>query len=341
MKSSKFFKRPIMSLLAAAAMTAVTGGVANAACGTVSIAEMNWASAQAAARVDEFILKNGYGCNAETVPGDTMPTATSMTEKGRPDIAPELWMNSILEPIQKAVKEKRLVIVGDVLQDTATNAGEGWWIPTYMLEKNPELATIAGIKKNAALFKDPEDPTRGRVVGCPAGWACQISTANLFKAFEMEKAGFNLVDPGSGAALSGAITKAYNRQEPILAYYWAPTALLSKLDMTRVDLGPHDQKAFENCIGLKTCTDPKPNSFAVSEIKTVVSSKFADNQPEAMAYLTARVWPMKDFGAVLQYMQQEQANGQDAAIYFLKTYPETWKKWVSADAAAKIQSALK
>jgi glycine betaine/proline transport system substrate-binding protein len=50
---------------------------------------------------------------------------------------------------------------------------------------------------------------------------------------------------------------------------------------------------------------------------------------------------MKDFGAVLQYMEQEQANGQDAAIYFLKTYPETWKKWVSADAATKIQAALK
>jgi len=340
MKLSKRFNRPILSLLAATAITALTGGVAQAACGPVTIAEMNWASAQAAARVDEFILKHGYGCKAETVPGDTMPTATSMTEKGRPDIAPELWMNSVKEPIEKAVTEKRLIIVGDVLEDPAKNAGEGWWVPTYMIEKNPELATIEGVKKNVALFKDPEDPNRGRLVGCPAGWACQISTANLFKAFDMQKAGFNLVDPGSGAALSGAISKAYNRQQPILAYYWAPTALLSKLDMTRVDLGPYDQKTFEACIALVTCTDPKPNNFAVSEIKTVVSSKFADTQPEAMAYLKARVWPMKDFGAVLQYMQQEQANGKDAAIYFLKTYPETWKKWVSTDVAAKVQAAL-
>jgi glycine betaine/proline transport system substrate-binding protein len=341
MISNKLFSRTMMSLCAATAITALSGGVAQAACGTVTIAEMNWASAQAAARVDEFILKHGYGCNAETVPGDTMPTATSMTEKGRPDIAPELWMNNIKEPIEKAVNDKRLVIAGNVLENPTKNAGEGWWVPTYMLEKNPELATIAGVKKNAALFKDPEDPNRGRLVGCPAGWACQISTANLFKAFEMEQAGFNLVDPGSGAALSGAITKAYNREEPILAYYWAPTALLSKLDMTRVDLGPYDQKTFESCIGVNTCTDPKPNSFAPSEIKTVVSSKFANGQPEAMGYLKARVWPMKDFGAVLQYMEQEQASGKDAALYFLKTYPETWKKWVSTDAAAKIQTALK
>lgn len=336
----KRLNRPIMSLLLATAMTALTGGVAQAACGTVTIAEMNWASAQAAARVDEFILTHGFGCQAETVPGDTMPTATSMTEKGRPDIAPELWLNSIKEPIEKAVKEKRLVIVGDVIEDPAKNAGEGWWVPRYMLEKHPELATIEGVKKNAALFKDPEDPSRGRLVGCPAGWACQISTANLFKAFEMEKAGFNLIDPGSGAALSGAISKAYNRKQPILAYYWAPTALLSKLDMQRIDLGPHDQKAFEDCIGLQTCVDPKPNSFAVSDIKTVVSSKFANTQPEAMAYLKARVWSIKDFGAILQYMQEEQANGEVAAKHFLKTYPEAWTKWVPADVAKKVQAAL-
>lgn len=326
--------------MAAAVLTCASMGTAYAACGTVTIAEMNWASAQAAARVDEFILKHGYGCKAETVPGDTMPTATSMTEKGRPDIAPELWLNSIKEPIDKAVQEKRLVIVGDVLEDPAKNAGEGWWVPRYMVEQNPELATIEGVKKNAALFKDPEDPSRGRLVGCPAGWACQISTANLFKAFDMQKAGFNLVDPGSGAALAGAISKAYNRKQPILAYYWAPTALLSKLDMQRVDMGPHDQKTFEECIAIKDCANPKPNSFAVSEIKTVVSSQFATQNPEALAYLKARVWPMKEFGAVLQYMQQEQANGQDAAKYFLKTYPDAWGKWVPADVAQKIKAAL-
>ncbi len=95
MKLSSRLNRPLLSLLAAMAITALTGGAAQAACGNVTIAEMNWASAQAAARVDEFILKHGYGCQAETVPGDTMPTATSMTEKGRPDIAPEMWMNAV------------------------------------------------------------------------------------------------------------------------------------------------------------------------------------------------------------------------------------------------------
>ena len=55
---------------------------ADAACGNVTIADMNWNSATLIANVDRFILEHGYGCNAELVPGDTMPTGTSMTEKG-------------------------------------------------------------------------------------------------------------------------------------------------------------------------------------------------------------------------------------------------------------------
>ena len=65
--------------------------VAMAECGNVQIAAMNWASAQLMANVDKIILEEGYGCSVELVPGDTMPTFTSLNEKGEPDVAPELW----------------------------------------------------------------------------------------------------------------------------------------------------------------------------------------------------------------------------------------------------------
>jgi glycine betaine/proline transport system substrate-binding protein len=156
----------------------------------------------------------------------------------------------------------------------------------------------------------------------------------------MEDAGFNLVDPGSGAALAGAIKKAYNRQEGVLAYYWAPTSLLSELDMVRVDLGPHNAAEFESCIAVANCPDPKPNNFAVSEIKTVVATDFAKNNPGPMAYLKARTWSAEDFGKVLTYMETEQADGQAAAKWFLKNNEAAWSKWVPADVAAKVKAAM-
>ena len=97
----------IASAVAAGTMLGVSGQ-ASAACGTVSVAEMNWASAQAMANVDKIILESGYGCKVEIVPGDTMPTFTSMNEKGQPDVAGELWINAVANPLAKAKSEGRL-----------------------------------------------------------------------------------------------------------------------------------------------------------------------------------------------------------------------------------------
>ena len=79
---------------ALSAMSGIAGNV-YAACGSVSIAEMNWASAQLMANVDKIILKDGYGCDVSIVPGDTMPTFTSMNEKGAPDVAGEFGINAV------------------------------------------------------------------------------------------------------------------------------------------------------------------------------------------------------------------------------------------------------
>ena len=38
-------------------------------CGTISVAEMDWASAEMFAHIDKVVLENGYGCEIELVPG--------------------------------------------------------------------------------------------------------------------------------------------------------------------------------------------------------------------------------------------------------------------------------
>ncbi|MEZ7975002.1 MAG: glycine betaine ABC transporter substrate-binding protein, partial [SAR324 cluster bacterium] len=65
-----------------------------AACGSLTMAEMNWASAQFMAQVDKAILEKGYGCEVELVPGATMTTFASMEAKGTPDVAAEFWANA-------------------------------------------------------------------------------------------------------------------------------------------------------------------------------------------------------------------------------------------------------
>jgi len=307
-------------------------------CGAVSIAEMNWNSAGLIANIDKFILKHGYGCDASLVTGDTMPTGTSMVEKGEPDIAPELWSNGLRDALDKGVAEKRLRYAGNSLSD---GGEEGFWVPQYMVDKDPTLATIEGIKANAKLFKHPEDPDKFMFMGCPAGWNCQISASNLFNALELEKSGFALVDPGSGAALSGAIAKAYTRQEPWFGYYWAPTSVLGKYKMVKVDFGSGtDAEHYDACITQEDCAEARPTMYPPSAVQSVTTEAFATRAPQAYEYISKRAFKNSEMNVLLAWMEDNQADGETAAEYFLKTQAAKWHEWVSDEVAAKIQTAL-
>ena len=323
---------------AAAVMTMSTSAQA---CGDVSIAEWNWASGELMANVDKMILEAGYGCNVTLVPGATTTTFASMNEKAQPDIAGELWINAVREPLFKAMDEGRLI---SALEGPITDLGEGWWVTAKFKKENPELDTVVKILERPDLFPDSEDPSKGAFVGCPAGWGCQLANANLFRAFEMEKKGWKLVDPGSAAGLDGSMTKAVERGQNWFGYYWSPTALVGKHDMQLVPFGIEfaGSENWDGCIVKpeQECADPKPSAWTHSEVHTVVTKQFKEKGGVAMDYLSKRVFPGSVMNGMLVYMGDEQASGADAAVEFLKTQEETWTKWVPADVAAKVKAAL-
>ncbi len=300
---------------------------------------MNWSTASFIAHIDKVILTHGYDCDVELVPGDTVPTGTSMTEKGEPDIAPELWTNSFEKLLAKSVQEKRLRIIGKPLSD---GGEEGFWVPQYMVEKFPELASIEGVKKHSKLFKHPESPKKSAFVGCPSGWSCQISSENLFNALKLSDAGFEIIDPGSAAALDGSITKAYERKKPWFGYYWSPTAILGKYKMVKVDFGSGiDQKHFNECISQKDCQNPKPTMYPASPIYTVVTERFAKASSSSLEYLKKRSFTNVKMNELLVWIDENQADGETAAIYFLKTFPSVWANWLPKDIEQKVLTAVK
>ncbi len=319
-------------------LIATVSAQAETACGQVTIADMNWNSASLIANVDRFILEHGYGCDAELVPGDTMPTFTSMIEKNEPDIAPELWSNSMKEALDRGVSSGKLQIAGKSLSD---GGEEGFWVPEYMVEKDPSLATIQGVIANAKLFKHPEDPDKSAFYGCPAGWNCQISGANLFNALKLDDAGFDLIDPGSSAGLSGSIARAYERQKPWFGYYWAPTAILGKYKMVKVDFGTGiDENHFVTCISIADCENPKATMWPPSPVHTVTTVSFASKAPGAYDYLSNRALKNDQLNQLLAWMEDNQADGDIAMEHFLSNYEATWSTWVSTEVAAKVKKAL-
>ena len=325
------------------ALTAGFAGLASAAaaqdCGSFTIASMNWQSAELAAALDQFILNNGYGCGAEIIQGDTVPSITSMVEKGEPHVAPEGWVDLIPEVIQAGLAEGKIVTGAEILSDGAV---QGWWIPKYLADANPEIKTIDDVLARPDLFPDPEDPSKGAIHNGPQGWGGTVVTTQLYRAYGAEAAGFTLVDTGSAAGLDGSIAKAYERQQGWVGYYWAPTALLGKYEMVKLEHGvPVDMAEWTSCTSNADCAEPKKNDWPRDKVQTVIAKSFADSAPaEVIDYLNKRAWTNATVNGVMAWMTDNQATGEEGARHFLQENEDLWTQWVTPEAAEKIKGAL-
>lgn len=308
-------------------------------CGTVVIASMNWQSAEVLSNVDRIILSEGYGCNAEITIGDTVPTITSMAEKGQPDIAPEAWVDMLPDMVKKGVEEGKLIQAANVLPDGGVN---GWWIPKYLSDAHPEIKTVEDALARPDLFPAPEDASKGAIYNGPQGWGATVITGNLFKAYDAEAKGFTLVDSGSAAGLDAAIAKAYDSQAGWLGFYWAPTALLGKYEMVKLDWGVEaDPDMWAKCITVEGCADPKPAAWPTDHVYTLVATSFSERAgPEVLDYLNKRAWSNDTVGQLMAWMTDNQATGEEGALHFLKENPDVWTNWVSPEAAEKIKASF-
>ena len=178
-------------------------------CGEVSITEMDWASAAVVTAVATFLMQEGYGCEVTKVPSASTPALASVAETGKPDILTELWVSgtpaySVLEA------EGKVEALTAVLSDGGV---EGWWIPQYVIDAHPELATLEGVLANPDLLG-------GKFHQCPEGWYCKTVNRNLITASGLEGAGYEVFEHGSGETMATSIAAAYADRQPWIGYYW-------------------------------------------------------------------------------------------------------------------------
>lgn len=317
-------------LIAAAIAVAIPGVAAAKECGDVSITEMNWASAAVVTEVATFLMEKGYGCNVTRVPSDTVPAVTSLSENGEPDIVTELWTNGGGEAY---VKLRDAGKVKELTQVISPGGVEGWWIPTYLAEKHPELKTIEGVLANPELVGK-------RFNNCPEGWGCRILNDNLTRAVGVQKAGIEVFNHGSGETLAASIAAAYEDKEPWFGYYWAPTKVLGKFDMTKVEIGPIDAEAHHRN-QTKDRDAPEVSDFPPSPVWTVVTADFEQRNPEIAALMSKMSFTADEMSAVLAWQDDNNASTEEAAVNFLLTNKDKWASWLNDDARANLSKLLK
>ena len=313
----------------AAAMLAVTNP-SHADCGEVSITEMNWASSQIITEVAKFLMEQGYGCTVEKVPSATTTSVASLAENSEPDIVTELWLNSTGDVYQKLEAEGKVSRLAEVI---APGGLEGWWVPKYLTDANPELATIQGVMANPDLVG-------GRFNNCPDGWGCRIVNDNLVKALGLREAGFEVFDHGSGETLATSIAAAYENQEPWFGYYWGPTSVLGQYSMTKVAIGDIDTEvhsANQN----KDNASPGVSDFPPAPVLTVATAALAEQKPDVAELMSKVSFDVELMSGLLAWQEENNASAEETAVYFLTNQSGTWSQWVNDAAREKLSTLIK
>ncbi len=304
----------------------------------VVFGELDWNSARFHTDVARYIIEKGYKCKTDAIPGSTTPIFNGML-RGDIDIMMEIWTNNTIEVWEKGLKAGKFAEGGSNFND----AKQGWYVPRYVVEG--ENAPAKGLKKVHDLakfkdvFKDPEEPTKGRFLNCISGWSCEVTNAKKLKVYGLADS-YNNFRPGTSAALDTAVISALKKKKPVLFYYWEPSQIMGKYgkDLIKLEEPAYDKEKWETMLAEdnpKVATD-----FPISDIIIGLNKAFKDSAPQLTEFLDKYQTHSADISRELAYMQDNDVDSKEAAIHYLKTTDE-WHKWAPEDVIKAVEESLK
>lgn len=313
--------------------------------GAVIFADYGWDSAIVHNRIAGYVLQHGYGYEIDSIPGETIPLFQGLV-RGDVNVSMEIWVEQ--QPGWQSALDD------GTLRDHGASFGEsvqGWWVPTYMIEGDPErgiepitpdLRHVDDLPDYVDVFADPEDPGKGRFYDCIAGWECERVNEVKFAAYGLGEY-YNRFLPGGGPALAASLVAAYERGEPWVGYYWAPTWIFGQLDLTMLEEPEYTDECWDSIIaevesdqivGETACAYPSVT------VNIGTNTEFIDENPEVAEFLDNYETTMDLTSEMLLYMQENDAEAEQAAEWFLREHEDLWTDWVPEDVAERVKASL-
>jgi glycine betaine/proline transport system substrate-binding protein len=288
---------------------------------TITLAVNAWVGAAANAHVAKVLLEDKLGYNVELVDIDEFEQFPAIAA-GDIDATLEIWPSGHAKDRKQYIDSGAGVVDGGEL---GVIGQIGWWVPTYMVDEDPSLATWEGLKGKESEFATSETGNSGQLLdGDPS-----------FVTFDQaiaDNLGLDLkvVYAGSEAAQLTALDSAYEDQDPFLFYFWTPHWAQEKYDLTMVQLpevsSDCETAALED-VDAYACAYPEDDLYKA------FNADLETRAPAAFALLSAMQYTNEDQNSI----GLEISNGTDgdaAAQEWLDANPDGWQAWVDAGLAA-------
>lgn len=301
---------------------------------TITFADAGWDSIRVHNSIAQMIVEEGYGYDTEVTSGTTAATLQSL-EKGDINVYMEIWTDNTKEIYEKAIDSGNIVKLTTNFNDNS----QGLYVPSYVIEGDtergidavaPDLKTVQDLEKYPELFQDPEDNTKGRIIGAPSSWTVSEHLETKLETYGLT-ANYNYLAPGSDSAIVADLAGAYKKGEPWVGYYWSPTWVTASYDLTLLADEPYDATIWE---------ESKGTEFPPNDVVIAVHKDFPTQAKDVTDFLTNYETSNALTEEALDYMNENEAEPDEAAQWWMKEHEDIWTTWVSEEVADKVKAAL-
>jgi ABC-type proline/glycine betaine transport system substrate-binding protein len=311
---------------------------------SIELGDFDWNSAKLHSAIASVILEEGYGCKVNVTTGSTLPIMTALYD-GQLDVVMEVWYDNIIDQFKPHEEEGKVRRVGVNTPDS----GQGFYVDGATARKY-NLKTIDDMKdaKIAALFKDPEEPSKGRMTSCISGWSCYTINMVKHNVYGLDQFYTNF-DPGSSGALDAAIKGGFEKGTPVFTYYWEPTALMGDVDLVKLEEPAFNADKWAEMMvvvndikenGVEKMRPTVATAYASMELPVGINTRLDREEPEIVKFL--KNYTISSAGVsklLVHYLGEADGEADVTARHFLKTSAD-WENWVSADVAKKVKASL-
>ncbi|MEM8623705.1 MAG: ABC transporter substrate-binding protein [Pseudomonadota bacterium] len=278
----------------------------------------DWTSIALQAEIMSLILQT-HGYNTTTVVADDSGRYPGF-EAGDLHVAMETWQTTQQQNFAKSLATGKVLDMGE----TGLQGKEDWWYPIYMKDQCPGLPNWEALKDCGELFSTADTAPKGRYVGGPVTWGG--FDEERIEALELP---FEVIHPGTDAAMFAELKAAYEREAPIIMWVWIPHWAPSLYDGEFVEFPKYEDACYEDA-----SWGVNPDKIADCGKPTGWIKKMAWAGGEEVwpcAYEMIRNYEMDNdtLSTLLAEVDLEGRSMTEVATEWLQANRSTWEPWTA------------